>query len=136
MLGGYGVTRGQSNDEDEESDTSTEEQSTWGRFGLRTRRRARRRGPPEFEKVPSEEGTRLMEDGTFGTNERPEDSVRRTRDGQHEADEAGLHTSLESGHDHQLQRALLLWSVFKGRKLLLLLRARLSSEDVRYVQPV
>ena len=80
MLGGYGIARGQSNDDDnEESDTSTEEQSSWGRFGLRTRRRPKRRGPPQFEKVPSEEGTRLMESGTFGTNERSEDSIRRKK---------------------------------------------------------
>ncbi|KAF1982864.1 WD40 repeat-like protein [Aulographum hederae CBS 113979] len=44
--------------------------------------RSRRSPPPgrsAFEKVPSEVGRQLMESGLFGSNERPEDSIRRKK---------------------------------------------------------
>lgn len=82
-MGGYGLAQGGSEPDPEDnadgSDTSTEEQTTWGRFGMRSRRRPKRGTQHEFEKVPSEEGTKLMESGTFGSNERPEDSMRRKK---------------------------------------------------------
>ncbi|KAF2275876.1 WD40 repeat-like protein [Westerdykella ornata] len=43
----------------------------------------RLRGPAAFEKVPSEEGRALMNTGTFGSNPRPEDTIRRKRRLQH-----------------------------------------------------
>lgn len=43
--------------------------------GMRTRRRPNRTAVP-FPKIPSDEGRELMESGVFGTNERPESSMR------------------------------------------------------------
>jgi hypothetical protein len=40
-----------------------------GRYGLRRRRRRDRPNPNRFPKVPSDEGTTLMNSGTFGANE-------------------------------------------------------------------
>lgn len=44
--------------------------------------RTRRRGPrgkQTFEKVPSDKGRELMASGTFGTPERPEDTIKRKK---------------------------------------------------------
>lgn len=61
-------------DEDEEEDDDFDP-----RMGRRTRSSRRPRQQVEFEKVPSEEGRKLMLSGTFGGNERGEDSFKRRR---------------------------------------------------------
>jgi WD repeat-containing protein 23 len=43
------------------------------------RRNPRRKGAMEFEKVPSEEGQKLMASGTFGANERAVDSIQKKK---------------------------------------------------------
>lgn len=57
-------------DEDSEPDTG------YGGVGPRRRRGLGRKA---FQKVPSEEGRELMESGTFGTNDRSEDTLRRRK---------------------------------------------------------
>ncbi|KAF2747493.1 WD40 repeat-like protein [Sporormia fimetaria CBS 119925] len=42
-------------------------------------KRSKVRGPAAFEKVPSEEGQKLMDSGLFGTTDRREDSIRRKK---------------------------------------------------------
>ncbi|KAK7731379.1 hypothetical protein SLS57_001318 [Botryosphaeria dothidea] len=60
-------------DDDDDSETDNT-----GYGGVGTRRR-RGRGRKAFEKVPSDEGRKLMASGTFGANERPEDSCLRRK---------------------------------------------------------
>lgn len=63
-------------DDDEDSDDNTgwrPPMSGWGRT-----RRSNRDVMP-FEKVPSETGRDLMWDGTFGNNDRPEDTMKRKK---------------------------------------------------------
>ncbi|OAL56614.1 WD40 repeat-like protein [Pyrenochaeta sp. DS3sAY3a] len=65
----------------EESDSEYEEEGEDNtREPQRTSRRLRRpRGRAAFEKVPSEQGTELMNAGTFGSNPRREDTIRRKK---------------------------------------------------------
>ncbi|KAL1634497.1 hypothetical protein SLS56_002190 [Neofusicoccum ribis] len=60
-------------DDDDDSETDNT-----GYGGVGTRRR-RGRGRKAFEKVPSDEGRKLMASGTFGANDRPEDSYMRKK---------------------------------------------------------
>lgn len=64
------------NDEHDGSDTSVG--APRARWGFRRRFRTDKPEAP-FEPVPNENGTKLMESGMFGTNERPEDSMRRKK---------------------------------------------------------
>lgn len=65
----------------EESDSEYEEEGEDDtREPQRTSRRLRRpRGRAAFEKVPSEQGTELMNAGTFGSNPRREDTIKRKK---------------------------------------------------------
>jgi WD repeat-containing protein 23 len=60
------------NDDDLDSEPDT------GYGGVAPRRR-RGRGRKAFQKVPSDEGRELMGSGTFGTNDRPEDTMKRKK---------------------------------------------------------
>lgn len=59
-------------DDDEDSDDNTGWRPPFSGWGSRTRRH---RGSIPFEKVPSDTGRDLMWTGTFGNNERPEDTI-------------------------------------------------------------
>ena len=60
------------NDDDLDSEPDT------GYGGVAPRRK-RGRGRKAFQKVPSDEGRELMGSGTFGTNDRPEDTMKRKK---------------------------------------------------------
>ncbi|OCK83813.1 WD40 repeat-like protein [Lepidopterella palustris CBS 459.81] len=57
-------------DDDSEPDTG---------YGGVAPRRGRGRGRKAFQKVPSDEGRNLMGSGAFGTNDRPEDTIKRKK---------------------------------------------------------
>jgi DDB1- and CUL4-associated factor 11 len=59
-------------DEDDESEPDN------GYGGIAPKRK-RGRGRDAFEKVPSQEGRLLMESGTFGSNDRAEDTMKRKK---------------------------------------------------------
>ena len=48
-------------------------------FGNGRRRRRRRASGPKFPKVPSEQGKKLMDSGTFGSNEYYRDLLRKRK---------------------------------------------------------
>lgn len=60
---------------DDDNDSETDN-TGYGGVGARHRRG---RGRKAFEKVPSDEGRKLMASGTFGANDRPEDSYTRKK---------------------------------------------------------
>ncbi|KAK4989477.1 hypothetical protein LTR50_003221 [Elasticomyces elasticus] len=64
--------------EDEDEDDEDDDEYM-GYPPHRRRRSARRRGQNLYPKVPSEEGRKLMESGTFGTNERSQDTYKRKK---------------------------------------------------------
>lgn len=63
-------------DEDDEDDSDYGQGTGYDPVGPRRRRN---RGNVEFEKVPSEAGRDLMNTGTFGTNPRARDSIKRKK---------------------------------------------------------
>jgi WD repeat-containing protein 23 len=68
-------------DEEEEEEDDSDPGTGYDPVGL-TRTSGRRRRPQDedlFEKVPSEQGQELMEGGNFGTNPRPEDTLKRKK---------------------------------------------------------
>lgn len=73
-LGGGRTVYDDSDDSDDDYDEDSDP---------RAPKRKRLRGREAFEKVPSEEGRRLMNSGTFGTNFRSTDTVRKKRKLQH-----------------------------------------------------
>ncbi|KAF2146285.1 uncharacterized protein K452DRAFT_305235 [Aplosporella prunicola CBS 121167] len=60
----------------DDDDDSEEDNTGYGGVGPRRRRG---RGRKTFEKVPSEEGKKLMASGTFGANDRPTDTLKRKK---------------------------------------------------------
>jgi WD repeat-containing protein 23 len=75
--GGGGIASFLSGEDEEEEDEDDDFGFDRRMRGMRSSRRPR--VPVEFEKVPSEEGRKLMLSGTFGGNERGEDSFKRKR---------------------------------------------------------
>jgi WD repeat-containing protein 23 len=65
-------------DDDESDETDSEPGTGYDPVGPRTRRR-RPRGRAAFQKVPSEEGQELMNNGTFGSKYRSQDTLRRRK---------------------------------------------------------
>lgn len=70
---------GRGGDEDEEEEDEDDDFGFDPRTGRRTRRTRRPVQRMDFEKVPSEEGRKLMLSGKFGGNERGEDSLKRRK---------------------------------------------------------
>lgn len=64
--------------EDDDDDDDDDDDTGTGYDPVRPRRR-RGRGKAAFEKVPSERGQELMNTGTFGSNYRSEDSMKRKK---------------------------------------------------------
>jgi WD repeat-containing protein 23 len=65
-------------DDDDEEDNDSQPGTGYDPVGP-GRRRRRARGRAAFDKVPSEQGKELMNEGTFGSNPRREDTVRRKK---------------------------------------------------------
>lgn len=63
-------------DDDDEEEEDDEPGTGYDPVGPR---RKRGRGRAAFQKVPSDEGKELMNAGTFGSNDRPEDSIKRRK---------------------------------------------------------
>ncbi|KAF2090133.1 WD40 repeat-like protein [Saccharata proteae CBS 121410] len=61
---------------DDDDDEDSEPDTGYGGVGPRRRRG---RGRKAFQKVPSDTGRQLMDSGTFGANDRPEDSYKRKK---------------------------------------------------------
>ncbi|KAF2264347.1 WD40 repeat-like protein [Lojkania enalia] len=64
--------------DDEDEEEETEQGTGYDPVGPTTRRR-RNRGRVAFQKVPSDEGRELMNSGIFGTNPRPQDTIKRKK---------------------------------------------------------
>ena len=66
-------------DEDEEGDSGLDTKYGSGRLRRTSARTRGRRGREAFEKIPSEQGRKLMNAGTFGSNLRNEDTIKRKK---------------------------------------------------------
>lgn len=70
-------------DEDEEDEEEDEDNDDGTGYAIGSRgtsgRRRRPRGSAAYEKVPSDQGRELMQTGTFGSNPRQEDTIKRKK---------------------------------------------------------